>query len=61
MQLFNLNTVDLSGGYSPSVFSAIRTSIDASKAVSFNRHDGYKTVSHHEALYMATLGGARGL
>lgn len=50
---------DVSGGYSPSVFSAIQTSIDASKALGFSKPDDYKTLDHHEALYMATLGGAR--
>ena len=52
--------LDVSGGYSPSVFSAIQTSIDASKALGFSKPDDYKTLDHHEALYMATLGGARG-
>lgn len=53
-------SADVSGGYSPSVFSAIRTSIDASKALGFSKPDDYKTLDLHEALYMATLGGARG-
>lgn len=52
--------VDVSGGYSPSVFSAMRTAIDASRALGFNKGEGYKTLTHHEALYMATLGGAKG-
>ena len=48
------------GGYSPSVFSAIQTSIDASKALGFSKSDDYKTLDHHESFYVATLGGARG-
>ena len=51
---------DVTGGYSPSVFGAIQTSIDASKALGFSKPDNYKMLDHHEALYMATLGGARG-
>lgn len=51
---------DVSGGYSPSMFDAMRTAIHASKAVSFLKPDGYQTISHHEALYLATLGGAKG-
>ena len=51
---------DVSGGYSPSVFSAMQTSIDASKALGFTKPAHYKTLDHHEALYMATLGGTRG-
>jgi hypothetical protein len=42
------------------VFGAIQTSIVASKALGFSKPDDYKTLDHHEALYMATLGGARG-
>ena len=53
-------STDISGGYSPSVLNAIHTAIDASKALGFTKADGYKTLDHHEALYMATLGGARG-
>ena len=52
--------VDVSGGYSPSVFSAMRTAIDASRAIGFSKGEGYKTLTHHDALYMATLGGAKG-
>ena len=42
------------------MFNAVQTAIDASKALGFTKADGYKTLDHHEALYMATLGGARG-
>ncbi|XP_064388446.1 guanine deaminase-like [Halichondria panicea] len=50
---------DVSGGYSSSVFDALRKSIDVSKALSFGKQDDYRPISHHEALYMATLGGAK--
>ena len=55
-----MSCVDVSGGYSPSMFSAMRTAIDASRALGFSKGEGYKTLTHHEALYMATLGGAKG-
>ena len=55
-------TADVSGGYSPSIFDAMRKSVEASKAFSFKfkKPDDYKPISHHEALYMATIGGAQG-
>lgn len=49
---------DVSGGYSSSILDAIRKSIDVSKAVSFSKEESYRSISHHEAFYMATLGGA---
>ena len=42
------------------MFDAIRTAVHASKALGFNRTGGYEALSHHEALYMATVGGAKG-
>ena len=51
---------DVSGGYSSSILDAIRKSIEVSKALSFSKPEGYRPISHHEALYMATLGGAQG-
>ena len=61
--------IDVSGGYSPSMFNAVQTAIDASKALGFMKGEEYKTLNgeeykplnHHEALYMATLGGAKGI
>lgn len=53
-------TLDVSGGYSPSIFDAMRTAVHASKAMSFEKPEGYKPITHHEALYLATLGGAKG-
>ncbi|XP_064403300.1 guanine deaminase-like isoform X2 [Halichondria panicea] len=50
---------DVSGGYSLSVLDALRKSIDVSKALSFSKQDDYRPITHHEALYMATLGGAK--
>ena len=52
---------DISAGYSPSVFNAMRVAIHTSKALSLtvNRTD-YQPLTHHEAFYLATLGGAQG-
>ena len=51
---------DVSGGYHPSVFDALRLSVQCSKVLGFSRGSEYTAISHNEALYMATLGGARG-
>ena len=51
---------DVSGGYSPSILDAMRNAVQVSKALGFNKPDDYKVITHHEALYMATLGGAKG-
>eukprot|EP00731_Ephydatia_muelleri_P017080 Em0010g178a len=50
---------DVSGGYSSSILEAIRLSILSSKALSFSKPPEYKELSHHEAFYMGTLGGAK--
>ena len=52
---------DISGGYSPSVFNAMQVAIHTSKALSLtvNKTD-YQPLTHHEAFYLATLGGAQG-
>ena len=55
-----VSSPDVSGGYSPSMFDAIRSAVHASKALGFNQTGGYEALSHHEALYMATVGGAKG-
>ena len=55
-----LFVTNVSGGYSSSILDAIRKSIEVSKALSFSKPEGYRPISHHEALYMATLGGAQG-
>ena len=53
--------IDVAGGYHPSVFDALRMSIAVSKALQFGKKDEErKHISHHEAFYMATLGGAQG-
>ena len=43
------------------MLDAMRTAVHASKALSFTKPSNYKPISHHEALYMATLGGAKGI
>ena len=51
---------DVSGGYHPSVFDALRVAIHASKALGFGKETlSYKAISHHEGFYLATLGGAQ--
>lgn len=50
----------MGGGYSSSILDAMRKAIDVSKALSFSKQEGYQPITHHEALYMATLGGAKG-
>ena len=52
---------DVSGGYSPSMFNAMRVAIHASKALSLNMNQTtYRPLTHHEAFYLATMGGAQG-
>ena len=61
---FFLHTIihlDISAGYSPSIFNAMRVAIHASKALSLTVNEtNYQPLTHHEAFYLATLGGAQG-
>lgn len=53
---------DVSGGYSSSIFDAMRCALHTSKAVWY-KMDGnpqYIPLSLDEVLYMATVGGASG-
>ena len=51
----------MSAGYSPSIFNAMRVAIHASKALSLTVNEtDYRPLTHHEAFYLATMGGARG-
>ena len=66
---------DVAGGYSPSMLDAIRQTLIASQAKSFehkvvdginegnpeaiSKSDGYGPISYKEAFYMATVGGAK--
>ena len=52
---------DVAGGYHPSVLDAIRTAVSVSKSVGFGKGNDHTAISHHEAFYMATLGGAKGV
>ena len=53
---------DISAGYSPSMFNAMRVAIHASKALSLTINEtDYQPLTHHEAFYLATMGGAQGL
>ncbi len=51
----------MSGGYHPSVLSALRMAVSVSKALQFGREEEENHISHHEAFFMATLGGAQGM
>jgi hypothetical protein len=61
----NLNwyalVTDVSGGYSPSVLDAIRNALEVSIHTSFGMGADYAPLTYHEAFYLATLGGARGI
>ena len=43
------------------MFDALRLAVQCSKVLGFSRGSEYTAISHNEALYMATLGGARGV
>ena len=58
---FSVIYSDISGGYSPSIFNAMRVAIHASKALSLTMNQtNYRPLTHHEAFYLATMGGAQG-
>ena len=52
---------DMSGGYSPSMYNALRNTIIASVTVSETRKGKQEPLSYEEAFYMATEGGAKTL
>ncbi|XP_044740578.1 guanine deaminase-like [Chrysoperla carnea] len=54
---------DVSGGCSPSILDAIRSSITTSNGVSFSKseEENYKSIDYTDAFYLATLGGAQAL
>ena len=59
--LFLSTHLDIAAGYSPSIFNAMRVAIHASKALSLTVNEtNYQPLTHHEAFYLATLGGAQG-
>ena len=52
---------DISGGYSPSMFNAMRVTLHASRTLKWTASDpNYRQLTHHEAFYLATMGGAQG-
>ena len=55
--------IDVSGGHSPSILNAMRSSLNASRGCHFQKDmkEDYTVISHHHAFYMATLGGAKGM
>ena len=61
---YNLSSVDIAAGYSPSVLNEMRTALHASRALSLNLTmnlpAGYTPLTLAEGFYMATMGGAQG-
>lgn len=53
---------DVSGGYSTSILNAIRSALQTSIHIFFEKgkDSNYVPLSYHEAFYLATLGGAKG-
>jgi hypothetical protein len=54
--------LDVSGGYSTSILNAIRSALQTSIHILFekSKDSNYVPLSYHEAFYLATLGGAKG-
>ena len=53
---------DVSGGHSPSILDAMRAAMASSRALSFTQPDDTDlSITYHEAFYMGTLGGAKGV
>ncbi|KAL0193623.1 hypothetical protein M9458_011919 [Cirrhinus mrigala] len=53
-------SVDVAGGYSPSMLDAIRRTLDTSKALTI-QDPQHKTLSFEEVFRLATLGGSEAL
>ncbi|XP_050315687.1 guanine deaminase [Anthonomus grandis grandis] len=51
---------DASGGSSPSIRSAMKSALDTSISVSFNKSN-YQPLNYQDVFYLATLGGAKAL
>ncbi|KAF7284512.1 hypothetical protein GWI33_022099 [Rhynchophorus ferrugineus] len=51
---------DISGGFSPSIRQAMKSALDVSIHISFNR-DNYEPLTYKDVFYLATLGGAEAL
>ena len=49
---------DISGGYSPSMYNALRNAIISSTVI-FDHNKNFNYLSYEEAFYLATMGGAR--
>ena len=60
--LFYCISPDVSGGHSPSILDAMRAAMASSRALSFTHPDQtYSSITYHEAFYLGTLGGAKGM
>lgn len=59
--------IDVSGGFSPSMLDAIRSTLQTSRALYITEEIekgekiDYEPITLDEAFYMATLGGAQGI
>ena len=61
---YNLSSVDIAGGYAPSVLNEMRTALHASHALRLNLTDlpaDYTALTLAEGFYMATMGGEEGI
>lgn len=62
---YNLSSVDIAAGYSPSVLNEMRTALHASQALrlnlTMNLPADYTPLTLAEGFYMATMGGAVGI
>ena len=51
---------DVSGGYHPSIFDAIRTAVHVSNTHAIFNSPDYQPINVKEAFRLATLGGSKG-
>lgn len=57
--VLSVPSVDVAGGYSPSMLDAMRRTLDTSKALTI-QDPQHKTLSFEEVFRLATLGGSEG-
>ncbi len=54
-------SLDVSGGYSPSMLSSIRQSVIATNVCKIQQGAAYNNIDFKELFYLATLGGSQGI
>lgn len=62
--MYMYSCVDVAGGFASSILDAIRHAMHATNALHVKAEENgqtYKSLSLDEALYMATMGGAKGI